>query len=104
MSWLVLVLSGVMESVWAVALGRSEGFSRPVPSVVFAVALLLSMGGLAYAMRELPTGTAYAVWVGIGATLTVAWGMATGAEPVTALRVLFLALILGGVVGLKLVH
>ena len=98
MSWLVLVLSGILESVWAIALGRSEGFSRPLPTVIFGVALLFSMGGLAYAMRELPTGTAYAVWVGIGATLTVAWGMATGAEPVTALRVLFLALIVGGVV------
>lgn len=104
MSWLVLVVSGVLEAVWAVALGRSEGFSRPVPSVVFAVALLLSMGGLAYAMRELPTGTAYAVWVGIGASLTVIHGMATGAEPVTALRLVFLALIIGGVVGLKAVH
>lgn len=104
MSWLVLVLSGVLESVWAIALGRSEGFTRPVPSVVFGVALLLSMGGLAYAMRELPTGTAYAVWVGIGAALTVGYGMVNGTEPVTVLRVLFLAMIVGGVVGLKAVH
>lgn len=104
MSWLVLVFSGVLEAVWAVALGKSEGFSRPIPSVVFAVALLLSMGGLAYAMRELPTGTAYAVWVGIGASLTVIYGMVTGAEPATALRLVFLTLIIGGVVGLKAVH
>lgn len=104
MSWLVLVVSGVLESVWAIALGRSEGFTRPVPSVVFGVALLLSMGGLAYAMRELPTGTAYAVWVGIGATITVGYGMAQGSEPVTVLRVLFLAMIVGGVIGLKAVH
>ncbi|MCB0911379.1 MAG: multidrug efflux SMR transporter [Propionibacteriaceae bacterium] len=104
MSWLVLVLSGVLESVWAIALGRSEGFSRPVPSVVFGVALLLSMGGLAYAMRELPTGTAYAVWVGIGAVLTVGYGMVNGTEPATALRLLFVAMIIGGVVGLKAVH
>lgn len=104
MSWLVLVFSGVLEAVWAVALGKSEGFSRPIPSVVFAVALLLSMGGLAYAMRDLPTGTAYAVWVGIGASLTVIYGMITGVELVSALRLVFLALIIGGVVGLKAVH
>ena len=102
MSWFVLVLSGVLEAVWAVALGRSEGFSRVVPTVVFGVALLLSMGGLAYAMRELPTGTAYAVWVGIGATLTVAYGMISGTEPVSALRVLLLGMIVAGVIGLKL--
>ena len=104
MSWFVLVLSGVLEAVWAIALGRSEGFAKLVPSVVFGVALLFSMGGLAYAMRELPTGTAYAVWVGIGASLTVIFGMVTGADPVSPLRVLFLALIVGGVIGLKLVH
>jgi len=104
MAWLVLVVSGVMEAVWAVALGRSEGFSRPGPTVVFGVARALSMAGLAFAMRELPTGTAYAVWVGIGAALTVGFSMATGEDPVTPLRVLFLALIVGGVVGLKLIH
>ena len=102
MSWFVLVLSGVLEAVWAVALGRSEGFSRVVPTVVFGVALLLSMGGLAYAMRELPTGTAYAVWVGIGATLTVAYGMISGTEPVSVLRVQLLGMIVAGVIGLKL--
>jgi quaternary ammonium compound-resistance protein SugE len=104
MSWFVLVLSGVLEAVWAVALGRSEGFTRLVPSVVFGVALLFSMAGLAYAMRSLPTGTSYAVWVGIGATLTVAWGMATGAESVSLVKILLLAGIIGCVVGLKLVH
>ena len=83
MAWLVLVASGVLEAVWAVALGRSEGFSRLVPSVVFAVALVLSMGGLAFALRTLPVGTAYAVWVGIGAGLAVTWGMATGTEGVS---------------------
>ncbi|MBB2923059.1 multidrug efflux SMR transporter [Cellulomonas cellasea] len=103
MSWLVLVLSGVLEAVWATALGRSEGLTRWVPTVVFAVALVLSMGGLAYAMRELPTGTAYAVWVGVGAALTVAWAMATGAEPVSLVRVLLLLGIVGCVVGLKVV-
>ncbi|MDN4162965.1 DMT family transporter [Nocardioides abyssi] len=104
MAWLVLVLSGGLEAVWAVALGRSEGFSRLTPSVVFAVALTASMAGLAYAMRTLPIGTAYAVWVGIGASLTVAFGMATGAEPVSVARVLLIAGLVGCVIGLKLVH
>jgi quaternary ammonium compound-resistance protein SugE len=104
MAWLVLVLSGVLEAVWAVALGRSEGFSRLLPSVVFGVALAASMAGLAYAMRSLPVGTAYAVWVGIGAALTVGWAMATGSEPASLVRLLLLAGLVGCVVGLKLAH
>lgn len=104
MAWFVLVLSGAFEAVWAVALGRSEGFTRPVPSAVFGVALVVSMGGLAWAMRTLPTGTAYAVWVGIGAALTVGFGMVTGTEPVSLARTLLLAGLIGCVVGLKLVH
>ena len=104
MSWIVLVLSGAMEAVWATALGKSEGFTRLGPSIVFAVGLVLSMVGLGWAMRDLPIGTAYAVWVGIGAVLTVTYAMATGAEPTSALKVLFLAMIVGGVVGLKVLH
>ncbi|GAB2664137.1 multidrug efflux SMR transporter [Saccharopolyspora gloriosae] len=104
MSWIVLVLSGVLEAVWATALGKSEGLSRLGPSVVFFAALAASMAGLAYAMRDLPVGTSYAVWVGIGAVLTVTYAMATGDESVSALKVLFLAAIVGGVIGLKLLH
>ncbi len=104
MSWLVLVLSGVLEAVWATALDRSDGLSRLAPSVVFVVALVLSMVGLGYAMRELPVGSSYAVWVGIGAVLTVAYAMVTGAESVSALKLLFLAGIVGCVAGLKLLH
>jgi quaternary ammonium compound-resistance protein SugE len=104
MSWLVLILSGVLEAVWASALGRSEGFSRLAPSILFVVALVLSMAGLAYAMRELPVGTSYAVWVGIGAVLTVAYAMVTGDESVSLVKVLLLAGIVGCVVGLKVVH
>ncbi|GGC13308.1 DMT family transporter [Cellulomonas carbonis] len=104
MSWIVLVLSGVLEAVWATALSRSEGFTRLGPSVVFGVALAASMGGLAYAMRELPVGTAYAVWVAIGAVGTVLWAGMTGAEPLSVVKVLLLAGIVGCVVGLKLVH
>lgn len=102
MSWLVLVLSGVLEAVWASALSRSEGFTRLLPSIVFAIALLLSMGGLAVAMRDLAPGTAYAVWVGIGAALTVTYAMATGAEPISVVRVLLLLGLGACIVGLKL--
>jgi quaternary ammonium compound-resistance protein SugE len=102
MAWLVLLVSGVLESVWATALGKSEGLSRPAPTVVFAVALALSMAGLGYAMRTLPAGTAYAVWVAVGAGLTVAYGMATGAEPATAVRLLLVVGLVACVVGLKL--
>ncbi|WP_324276852.1 multidrug efflux SMR transporter [Blastococcus brunescens] len=104
MSWLVLVVSGVLEAVWATALGRSEGFSRLAPSIVFGIALVLSMAGLAYAMRELPVGTSYAVWVGIGASLTVVYAMVTGTEPVSLVKVLLIVGLIGCVVGLKLVH
>jgi quaternary ammonium compound-resistance protein SugE len=104
MSWLFLVLSGVLEAVWATALGESKGFTRLWPSVVFAVALLLSMTGLMLAMRDLPVGTSYAVWVGIGAVLTVGYAMVTGGESVSALKLLFLAMIVGGVIGLKSLH
>jgi quaternary ammonium compound-resistance protein SugE len=104
MSWLVLVLSGVLEAVWATALSRSEGLTRLAPTITFLVTLALSMAGLAYAMRSLPVGTAYAVWVGIGAVLTVTYAMVTGAEAVSTVKVLLLAGIVGCVVGLKLVH
>ena len=104
MAWIVLVLSGVLEAVWAVALGKSEGFSRLMPSLVFLVGITLSMLGLAYALRTIPVGTAYAIWVGIGAALTVAYGMAFGTESVSALKVLLLIGLIGCVVGLKLVH
>ena len=103
MYWLVLIVSGIFEAVWATALGLSDGLSRLVPAVVFFVALLLSMGGLAYAMKEIPTGTAYAVWVGIGASLTVIYSMATGQEPVTILKMVFILGLVGCVIGLKAV-
>ncbi len=103
MAWTVLVLSGVFEAVWATALGRSEGFSKPGPSVVFFVALAISMGGLAYAMRTLPTGTSYAVWVGVGASLAVVYAMITGSEPFSWVRAALLAGLVGCIVGLKAV-
>jgi quaternary ammonium compound-resistance protein SugE len=103
-SWSVLILSGVLEAVWATALGKSGNLSRVVPSVVFLIALALSMAGLAYAMRDLPVGTSYAVWVGIGAVLTVVYAMATGEESVSPLKIFFLAGIVSSVIGLRLTH
>lgn len=104
MSWLILIASGVLEAVWATALGRTEGFTRPVPIAVFAVGLILSMTGLGLAMRDLPVGTAYAVWVGIGATLTVGYAMISGAEPMSVVRLALILGIVACVVGLKLTH
>jgi quaternary ammonium compound-resistance protein SugE len=103
MAWLILVVSGVFEAVWAVALGRSEGFTRLGPSLVFAGAATVSMVGLAYAMRTLPTGTSYAVWVAIGASLAVTYGMFTGDESVSVVKIALLLGLVGCVVGLKLV-
>ena len=104
MAWLVLVVSGVLESVWAVALGRSAGFTRLYPSVTFAVALVLSMVGLGYALRSIPVGTGYAVWVGIGAAGTALTGMLFLGESAALLRILSLLLVVAGVVGLKVFH
>ena len=103
MSWIILVISGVFEAVWATALGRSEGLTKLGPTVVFGSALIVSMAGLAYAMRDLPTGTAYAVWVGIGAAGTVTYAMVTGAEPASLMRILLLLGIVACVVGLKVI-
>lgn len=103
MDWAILVVSGAMEAVWAQALDRSEGFTQPVPSIVFVVALAASMLGLSHAVRTIPLGTAYAVWVGIGAALTVAWGVASGAESFSWTKVLLITGLVACVVGLKLV-
>ncbi|SDC70646.1 DMT family transporter [Rhodococcus tukisamuensis] len=104
MAWIILVISGVLEAVWATALGKSDGFSRLAPTAVFGVAIVASMAGLAYAMRTLPIGTAYAVWVGIGASLTVAYAMVTGSESASVVKVLLILGIVGCVVGLKVLH
>ena len=104
MYWLALAISGVLEAVWATALGRSEGFSRLTPSLLFAVAALASFAGLAYAMKGVPIGTAYAIWVGIGASLTAGYAMWSGDEPASLVRVLLLLGIVACVIGLKLTH
>ncbi|WP_448388952.1 DMT family transporter [Microbacterium aurum] len=103
MSWVILIISGMLEAVWATALGKSEGFTKLVPTIVFGVTLVASMGGLAWAMRDISTGTAYAVWVGIGASLTVAYAMITGDEQFSLVKMLLILGLVGCVVGLKLV-
>lgn len=103
LSWIILIVSGAFEAVWATALGKSEGFTKLWPTVVFFVACALSMGGLAFALREIPTGTGYAVWVAIGASLTVVYGMITGAESASLLKIVLLLGIVACVIGLKLV-
>lgn len=103
MDWLVLVASGLMESVWAIALDRSDGFSNALPTVVFVVALACSMIGLGFALRTLPVGVAYAVWTGIGATVTVAFGIATGTESASLAKVLLIIALVGCIVGLRVV-
>ncbi|MEU6135167.1 SMR family transporter [Nocardioides sp. NPDC047086] len=104
MPWLVLAISGVLEAVWALALARTDGFQRPVPVAVFVVALAASMGGLAYAMQSVPVGTAYAVWVGIGVALTVAYSMVWSTDSISVVRVLLVVGLVGCVIGLKLTH
>ncbi len=104
MAWIVLIVSGSLEAVWATALDRSDGFSQLWPSLLFGVALLGSMGGLAYALKDIPVGTGYAVWVGIGAALTVAYAMVTGGETVSPLKIVLLAGLIVCVLGLKLAH
>jgi len=103
MSWIILIISGVLEAVWATALGKSEGFTKLVPTIVFGVGIVASMGGLAFALREIPVGTGYAVWVGIGAALTVGYAMVTGAESASVLKIVLLLGLVGCIVGLKLV-
>jgi quaternary ammonium compound-resistance protein SugE len=103
MAWLVLLASGILEAVWATALSRSDGFSRLLPSLVFFVALTFSMSGLAFAMRTLPTGTSYAVWVGVGAVLTVGYAILTGDETSSPVKLMLIAGVVGCIVGLKMV-
>lgn len=104
MSWVVLVVSGVFEAVWATALGRSDGLSRLAPTLVFLGALSVSMVGLGYAMRDIPTGTAYVVWVGVGGVATVAYAMLVGDEPASVAKVALVLGIVGCVAGLRVIE
>ncbi|MGJ4846620.1 DMT family transporter [Leifsonia sp. Le1] len=93
----------MFEAVWATALGHSKGLTEPIPVAVFAVGLLISMFGLGWAAKSIPMGTAYSVWVGIGAALTVGFALIAGEEPFSLLRLVFILGIVAAVVGLKLI-
>ena len=102
MAWIVLVLSGLLEAGWALSLKASDGLTRLWSTVSFVLLLAASMAGLAWALRTLPVGTAYAVWTGIGAILTAIVGMIWLGEPAAVGRIVSILLIVAGIVGLRL--
>ncbi|KFC07285.1 MULTISPECIES: quaternary ammonium compound efflux SMR transporter SugE [Trabulsiella] len=102
MSWLILVVAGLLEVVWAVGLKYTHGFSRLVPSVITAVAMIASVALLSWAMKTLPVGTAYAVWTGIGAVGAAITGIILLGESASVARIASLVLIVAGIIGLKL--
>lgn len=102
MAWLLLFVAGLLEVGWAIGLKYTEGFTRPLPSVLTLAAMAASVLLLGVAMKSLPVGTAYAVWVGVGAVGTAVLGIVLFGEPATAGRLVSLGLIVAGIVGLKL--
>ena len=102
MAWILLVLAGFFEVGWAIGLKYTDGFSRLWPSVWTVMAMVLSLWLLGLALKSLPVGTAYSVWVGVGAVGTVILGIVLFGEPMTAARLISVALILAGIVGLKI--
>ena len=102
MAWTILVIAGLFEIGWAVGLKYTDGFTRPLPTLWTALALVASMALLGLSLRTLPLGTAYAVWTGIGTIGTAVLGIVLFREPATALRLVCILLILGGIIGLKL--
>ncbi|HHG5111916.1 TPA: quaternary ammonium compound efflux SMR transporter SugE [Pseudomonas aeruginosa] len=104
MSWIILFFAGLFEVGWAVGLKYTEGFSKPLPTVLTALAMLVSLSLLGLAMKHLPLGTAYAVWTGVGAVGTVIAGIVLFGESMALLRLASVALIVCGLVGLKLSH
>ncbi len=103
MSWLLLLLAGLFEVAWAIGLKYTDGFSRPLPTLLTLIAMAVSVLLLAIAVKQLPLGTAYAVWTGIGAVGTVLMGIWLFNEPATLARVLCLLLIIIGILGLKFI-
>lgn len=102
MAWAILFVAGLFEIGWAVGLKYTEGFTRPLPTVLTAVCLVVSMGLLGWAVKTLPIGTAYAVWTGVGAVGTATLGLVLFDEPATAARLVSIGLIVAGILGLKL--
>lgn len=104
MNWALLFLAGILEIGWAVGLKYTEGFTRFWPTVATVAAMIASLALLGLAVRGLPLGTAYAIWTGVGTVGTAVLGMALLGEPANALRLGCIALIVGGIVGLKVLH
>lgn len=104
MSWIILFFAGLFEVGWAVGLKYTEGFSRPLPTTLTVAAMAVSLGLLGLAMKELPLGTAYAIWTGVGAVGTVIAGVILFGESMALVRLLSVVLIIGGLIGLKLSH
>ncbi|HEK2782280.1 TPA: quaternary ammonium compound efflux SMR transporter SugE [Proteus mirabilis] len=102
MSWIILFVAGLLEIVWAVGLKYTHGFTRLTPSIITISAMIVSMGMLSYAMKGLPAGTAYAIWTGIGAVGTAIFGIIVFGESANTYRLLSLAMIVFGIIGLKL--
>ena len=102
MNWFILVLAGIFEIGWAIGLKYTEGFTRLLPTVGTIVAMIISLGLLGIAMKSLPVGTAYAIWVGVGAVGTVILGIVLLGEPANPLRLISVGLIIAGIIGLKL--
>lgn len=102
MSWILLFVAGLFEIGWAIGLKYTEGFTRPVPTVLTVVSMIVSMGLLGLALKTLPVGTAYAIWTGIGTVGTALLGIWLLGEPATAVRLACIALIVSGIIGLKL--
>ncbi len=103
MHWILLLIAGLFEISWAVGLKLSHGFSQLIPSVITVICMVLSFYFLALALKNLPLGTAYAIWTGIGTLGTVIFGIILFREPITAMRLLCIGLILCGITGLKLI-
>lgn len=102
MSWIVLLIAGLLEVVWAVGLKYTHGFSRLIPSIITITAMIISMALLSWAMKTLPVGTAYAIWTGIGAVGAAITGILLLGESASPARLLSLGLIVAGIIGLKL--
>jgi quaternary ammonium compound-resistance protein SugE len=102
MNWMILIVAGLFEVGWAIGLKYTQGFTRLLPTVGTIAAMIISLGLLGVAMKELPVGTAYGIWVGVGAVGTVILGIVLLGESISVPRMISLALIIGGIIGLKI--
>ncbi|HYF61440.1 MAG TPA: multidrug efflux SMR transporter [Herpetosiphonaceae bacterium] len=102
MAWVILFIAGLLEMAWAVLLKQSEGLTRPLPTIGFLASLAMSMGLLAYSLKTLPVGSAYAVWTGIGAAGTAIVGMVWLGEPRDTLKLVSLVMLIAGIIGLRI--